>query len=84
MTTHPPQKNASWGVIAMLAAAQFVMVLDTIVTEYADAQIVALKAAFAAIALFALLALWYVRRLPNLAVGDEPAATAPSQEAQAV
>ena len=46
--------------------------VDAIVTEYTDAQIVALKASFAAIALFALLALWYVRRLPTRAVGDEP------------
>lgn len=34
-------------------------------TAYADAQIAALKAAFAGISLFSLLALWYVNRLPN-------------------
>jgi EmrB/QacA subfamily drug resistance transporter len=32
---------------------------------YADAQIAALKAAFAGVSLFSLLALWYVRHLPN-------------------
>jgi EmrB/QacA subfamily drug resistance transporter len=38
--------------------------VDAIVAGYADAQIIALKVAFAAIALFALISLWYVRRLP--------------------
>lgn len=52
--------------------------VDAIVTEYADAQIAALKAAFASIALFALLALWYVRRLPTRATGDEPEAALPT------
>ncbi len=52
--------------------------VDAIVTEYANAQIAALKAAFASIALFALLALWYVRRLPTRATGDEPAAALPT------
>jgi MFS family permease len=33
--------------------------------QYADAQIIALKTAFAAIALFSLLALWYVGSLPG-------------------
>jgi predicted MFS family arabinose efflux permease len=37
--------------------------------QYADAQIMALKVAFAAIALFALLALWYVQSLPERADG---------------
>jgi len=37
--------------------------------QYADAQIMALKVAFAAIALFALLALWYVQTLPEMASG---------------
>ena len=41
---------------------------DAIVAEYAEAQITALKVAFAAIALFALLAFAYVHRLPKLAV----------------
>jgi MFS family permease len=40
--------------------------VDAITKEYAEAQIAALKAAFAGIALFSLLALAYVRRLPNL------------------
>ena len=46
--------------------------VDAVTAAYADAQIVALKVAFAAIALFALLALWYVERLPNLAPGAAP------------
>lgn len=41
---------------------------DALVAEYAEAQITALKVAFAAIALFALLAFAYVHRLPKLAV----------------
>jgi MFS family permease len=40
-----------------------------ITEEYANAQIMALKTAFAAIALFSLLALWYVGSLPERAVG---------------
>lgn len=51
------------------------------VTEnYAEAQIIALKVAFAAVALFALLALWYVQTLPKRAEGarlaDGPPAVA--------
>jgi MFS family permease len=38
--------------------------------QYADAQIMALKTAFAAIALFSLLALWYVGSLPQRADGE--------------
>jgi EmrB/QacA subfamily drug resistance transporter len=49
--------------------------VDAITAEYAEAQIAALKASFAAIALFALVALWYVRRLPTRAHGEEPGAT---------
>ena len=41
--------------------------------QYADAQIMALKVAFAALAFFALLALWYVQSLPNRADGAKPA-----------
>jgi MFS family permease len=40
-----------------------------ITEQYADAQIMALKTAFAAIALFSLLALWYVGSLPERAEG---------------
>jgi hypothetical protein len=109
----PKAKTAGWGVIAMLAAAQFIMVLDTTVInvsitqvaadlntpvvalqtaitmytmaglspreraavtkQYADAQIMALKVAFAALAFFSLLALWYVQSLPNRAEGAKPA-----------
>jgi len=39
--------------------------VDAVTMEYADAQIMALKTAFAAIALFSLLALWYVGSLPG-------------------
>lgn len=46
--------------------------------DYADAQIVALKAAFAVVVLFALIALWYVRRLPSAAQPADPAALTPS------
>ena len=42
--------------------------VDAVVAEYADAQIAALKAAFAVVGLCALVALWYVRRLPTEAV----------------
>ena len=41
--------------------------------QYAEAQIMALKVAFAALAFFALLALWYVQSLPNRADGAAPA-----------
>jgi Na+/melibiose symporter-like transporter len=40
--------------------------------QYADAQIMALKVSFAAIALFVLLALWYVQSLPERADGAKP------------
>ena len=52
--------------------------IDALVADYADAQIVALKAAFAVVVLFALIALWYVRRLPSAAQPDDPAALTPS------
>ena len=42
--------------------------VDAVVAEYADAQIAALKAAFAVVGACALVALWYVRRLPTDAV----------------
>lgn len=41
MTTTPPTKNAGWGVIAMLAAAQFIMVLDTTVMNVSITQVAA-------------------------------------------
>jgi MFS family permease len=46
--------------------------VDAVTTEYAEAQIVALKAAFAVVALAALVALWYVRRLPTKAGTGDP------------
>lgn len=48
--------------------------VDAIVTDYSNAQITALKSAFAAISLFTLVALAYVRRLPTKAANAEPAA----------
>lgn len=48
---------------AGLSAAE----VDAITEEYAEAQIMALKVAFAAIAFFSLLALWYVQTLPKKA-----------------
>lgn len=39
MTTNPRQKKAGWGVIAMLAAAQFIMVLDTTVMNVSITQV---------------------------------------------
>ena len=52
--------------------------------QYAAAQIMALKVAFAALAFFALLALWYVHSLPNRAEGAKPAdEPAPAGEAAA-
>jgi MFS family permease len=47
--------------------------VDAITAQYAESQIVALKVAFAAIALFSLLALWYVQSLPQRADGAAPA-----------
>lgn len=58
---------------ASLSAEQ----VDAIVVAYADAQIVALKSAFGVVALCALVALWYVRRLPTSAVGVDPPGEAP-------
>jgi MFS family permease len=52
--------------------------IEALVVDYADAQIVALKAAFAVVVLFALIALWYVRRLPSAAQPADPAALTPS------
>lgn len=47
------------------AAGFSVAETDALVIEYADAQVAALKASFAGISLFALLALYYVRHLPT-------------------
>jgi MFS family permease len=44
--------------------------VDAVTTEYAEAQIMALKVAFAAIAFSSLLSLWYVQSLPKRAGGD--------------
>jgi MFS family permease len=56
--------------------------VDAVTAEYADAQIAALKAAFAVVALGALLSLVYVRRLPTKAgTGDPEDVPAPVGEA---
>ena len=44
--------------------------VDAVVAEYETAQIAALRAAFAVVAVCALVALWYVRRLPTPAETD--------------
>ncbi|MFN8498263.1 MAG: MFS transporter [Anaerolineae bacterium] len=67
------QVNAAATQVGMSAAQ-----VDAVTAAYAEAQIMALKVAFAAIALFALLALWYVERLPNLAAGAAPPEGKPS------
>ena len=41
MTAIPKEKTAGWGVIAMLAAAQFIMVLDTTVMNVSITQVAA-------------------------------------------
>lgn len=41
MTNNTQSKNAGWGVIAMLAAAQFIMVLDTTVMNVSITQVAA-------------------------------------------
>lgn len=41
MTNKTPEKNAGWAVIAMLAAAQFIMVLDTTVMNVSITQVAA-------------------------------------------
>ena len=51
--------------------------VDAVVVEYEDAQIAALKAAFAVVGACALVALWYVRQLPTdaTAIQKEPVGT---------
>jgi MFS family permease len=57
--------------------------VDAVTTEYAEAQIMALKVAFAAIAFFSLLSLWYVQSLPKRADGgDESEEAASGGEAE--
>jgi hypothetical protein len=51
--------------------------------QYANAQIMALKVSFAAIALFVLLALWYVQSLPERADGGKPSEALPPAGATA-
>jgi hypothetical protein len=51
--------------------------VTAITDEYVSAQIMALKTAFAAIALFSLLALWYVGSLPERADGAAESESVP-------
>jgi MFS family permease len=46
--------------------------VEAVTEQYADAQIMALKVAFASIAFFSLLALWYVQSLPTRPKEEEP------------
>lgn len=45
--------------------------VDAVVIEYKEAQIAALRAAFAVVAVCALVALWYVRRIPERAEAQQ-------------
>lgn len=83
--TAQAEQNANFVSVEQVAVAAETAGLSpeevTAVTEnYAEAQIIALKVAFAAVALFALLALWYVQTLPKRAEGarlaDGPPAVA--------
>lgn len=83
--TAQAEQNANFVSVEQVAVAAEAAGLSpeevTAVTEnYAEAQIIALKVAFAAVALFALLALWYVQSLPKRAEGarlaDGPPAVA--------
>lgn len=83
--TAQAEQNANFVSVEQVAVAAEAAGLSpeevTAVTEnYAEAQIIALKVAFAAVALFALLALWYVQTLPKRAEGarlaDGPPAVA--------
>jgi MFS family permease len=78
------EQNANFVTVAQVTAAAEAAGLTAeqvtaLTNEYASAQIVALKVAFATIALMALLALWYVQSLPDMAAGvkrDEEDVTA--------
>ncbi len=83
--TAQAEQNANFVSVEQVAVAAEAAGLSpeevTAITEnYAEAQIIALKVAFAAVALFALLALWYVQSLPKRAEGarlaDGPPAVA--------
>jgi MFS family permease len=58
--------------------------VNAVTAEYADAQVAALKAAFAVVALGALLSLWYVRRLPTQAGTGDPEDVPPARGGDAV
>jgi hypothetical protein len=76
------EENANFVTVAQVEAAAQAAGLtaeqtDAVTTAYADAQIMALKSAFAVIVLAALVALWYVRHLPREAGVPKPAEVAP-------
>ena len=79
--TAQAEQNANFVSVEQVSASAEQAGLDTeqvaaITETYANAQIVALKVAFATIAFFSLLALWYVQSLPRRARSDLPAGEA--------
>jgi EmrB/QacA subfamily drug resistance transporter len=67
---------------ALLEAGVASDVATTIVAEYSAAEIDALKTSLLSVAIFAVLGLWFTRRLPDHALGEEDAAE--SAEAAAI
>jgi EmrB/QacA subfamily drug resistance transporter len=67
---------------ALLEAGVASDVATTIVAEYSAAEIDALKTSLLSVAIFAVLGLWFTRRLPDHALGEEAAAE--SVEAAAI
>jgi EmrB/QacA subfamily drug resistance transporter len=59
---------------ALLEAGVASDVATTIVAEYSAAEIDALKTSMLSVAIFAVLGLWFTRRLPDHALGEEAAA----------
>jgi EmrB/QacA subfamily drug resistance transporter len=59
---------------ALLEAGVASDVATAIVAEYSAAQIDALKTSLLSVAIFAVLGLWFTRRLPDRALGEEAAA----------
>ncbi len=79
--TAQAEQNANFVSVEQVTTAAEQAGLNTeqvaaITETYANAQIVALKVAFATIAFFSLLALWYVQSMPRRARSDLPAGDA--------
>ena len=75
--TAQAEQNANFVTVEQVTAAAEAAGLSpeevaAVTEQYASAQIMALKVAFAALAFFALLALWYVQSLPKHADGAKP------------